>query len=187
MKTFGELTTQEQRALKDAYADGKTIECSMYGERWYPSKPPQWFENLIYRIKPEENDMCTFGELSKSEKMEIFEAWIDGEGLEYKTHNEWVKVFGNSTPAFYSYTTDRIKPKELIPDSIDWSHVAPEYKWMARDEDGKAYLHIAEPDIGPSEWHSDETLVYGYAQTFASYKQGTVDWKDSLVKRPGGV
>ena len=73
--------------------------------------------------------------------------------------------------------------------SIDWSHVSPEYKWLARDEDGLSYLYIEKPECGKSMWKimtmvtKDCIEIKGYK----SYKSGTCDWKDSLVERPEGV
>lgn len=83
--------------------------------------------------------------------------------------------------------TDAEQPQ---PDEIDWSHVAPEFKWMARDDkDQSAFLFTEEPFLDGGVWESR-----GFwhclgsdapAAAFASYKPGTCDWKDSLVKRPG--
>lgn len=74
-------------------------------------------------------------------------------------------------------------------DEIDWSHVAPEYKFMARDDlSESAFIHTeaAFLDGGKWEhrgfWHSDGDSVQ--ANAFASYKRGTCDWRDSLVRRP---
>lgn len=69
-------------------------------------------------------------------------------------------------------------------DELDWSHVAPEYKWMARDEDGEAFLFHTEPFIeaGTEFWNA---MTYtADATAFASYKRGSCDWRDSLVRRP---
>lgn len=76
------------------------------------------------------------------------------------------------------------------PDSIDWSHVAPRFKWMARDENGVVALYEDEPYVDDicdmwtmgefgCEWHN--------ARNFSSYVRGSCDWKDSLVQRPEGV
>lgn len=79
----------------------------------------------------------------------------------------------------------RVKPVTFIPDSIDWSHVAGGFDWMARDEDGEPHHYDAEPEVAMSHW-----LIGGggelaiSAASHASYRRGTVDWRDSLVRRP---
>ena len=73
--------------------------------------------------------------------------------------------------------------KVITKPSIDWSHVSPEYNYLAQDSSGQGYLCGKKPqrmdyawDMGPSP--------YIRATTFTSYVPGTCDWKDSLVKRP---
>ncbi len=47
-------TIQEQIAIMQAFADGKTIEYRNALERWEPIKDPLWnWTNFDYRIKPE--------------------------------------------------------------------------------------------------------------------------------------
>lgn len=80
----------------------------------------------------------------------------------------------------------RAKPtEELTPDFINWSAVNERYKFMTRDADGVPYLHATHPTINRiptmGYWIGDEGSID--ARLFASYKQGTVDWEDSLVKR----
>lgn len=83
------------------------------------------------------------------------------------------------------HLTYRARPAPFVPDTIDWSHVAPEWKWMARDEDGEGFLFRSMPEIDDGGyWCDDENLE---ADVFASYRRGTVAWQDSLVKRPEGV
>lgn len=70
------------------------------------------------------------------------------------------------------------------PDVINWDHVAPSFKYMARDEsDGFVYVYTDKPEVvddfcwlGGGEYH---ICIH-----FSSYRKGTVDWRDSLVERP---
>ena len=71
--------------------------------------------------------------------------------------------------------------------SINWDHVAPDYKWLARDSDGDAFLYMSEPHVDFEDhelgwWNTAGDAIHPAA--FASYTPGTCDWKDSLVKRP---
>lgn len=76
------------------------------------------------------------------------------------------------------------------PDTIDWTHVAKDIGWMARDSGGKVCLFVDEPvkviaRYGKGFWNNGIDFVD--ARAFASYVQGTCDWRDSLVQRPEGV
>jgi len=119
-----------------------------------------------------------FGELSDAEKGALLLAHHEGKRIELLDNS---KHWTRATPDWSKYCTYRIAPEPLIPDSINWDHVAPEWKFMARDKDRDAWLF----DILPNErddawWGRDFTR----ARHFASYRRGTVDWKDSLVRRP---
>ena len=72
--------------------------------------------------------------------------------------------------------------KSVTKPSIDWSHVSPEYKYLAQDANGGGYLCGKEPSHYTSAWSME--FPYLSATTFTSYVPGTCDWKDSLVKRP---
>jgi hypothetical protein len=85
-------------------------------------------------------------------------------------------------------TIFRVKSVPLTKPSINWAHVAPQYKWLAQDEDGRACLYT---DVAPScyvcekRWISPARTVG--AKSFNSFQLGTCNWKDSLVERPEGV
>ena len=70
-----------------------------------------------------------------------------------------------------------------IPDSIDWSHVEPEFKLMARDEEGMVWLYTEKPSKEDFCWFRRSGVAVK-AIAFASYHKGTVGWQDSLVERP---
>ena len=126
-----------------------------------------------------------FGELTRDEKLELMAAWVDGKTIETSKAPDitgWCSPFG----CLWSCNIyHRIKPD--TPDTINWSHVSPEYKWMARDKNGRAHLFIRQPDLDEytNEWaEATEDFTWVYCNVFVSYKQGTVDWKGSLVERP---
>ena len=72
--------------------------------------------------------------------------------------------------------------KAIIKPSIDWSHVSPEYNYLAQDSNGKGYLCGKNPSRHSLAWVMESPYIR--ATTFTSYVPGTCDWKDSLVKRP---
>lgn len=113
-------------------------------------------------------------------KIEIMQAYVDGKPIECRIPPSGEFFISHSSPCWAWDVHDyRIA---TIPDSIDWSHVAPEWKYMARDRSGSVYLYSKKPDIKGSCW--DAMGDYLLAENFASFKQGTVDWENSLVIRP---
>jgi len=50
---FGQLSSDEQKALMGAWVDGKEIECWYDPDKsWSFVAQPTWYSNLIYRVKP---------------------------------------------------------------------------------------------------------------------------------------
>ena len=94
--------------------------------------------------------------------------------------SDWSDV---GEPRWIEGTVYRVKPHPPTKPSIDWSRVAPKFRWLARDGDGTAWLYDEKPDAADWQWFgSGET--HGEASTHASYCPGTCDWRDSLVERP---
>lgn len=124
-------------------------------------------------------------------RVEVMQAWLDGKDIQFRPAGEvgpfgWRNFDCDRTPKFNFVNSEyRIRPAE--PDSIDWSHVAPRLKFMARDKSGKAYLYEAKPKMMSIEFYCNETTSLAVAEDYASFRQGSVDWADSLVCRPEGV
>ena len=95
--------------------------------------------------------------------------------MEGKFHNQ-----GNIT--LFPYPVEVVKA--ATKPSIDWSHVSPEYNYLARDSNGLGYLCGKNPHRVDRTWSMEAPYIS--ATTFTSYIPGTCDWKDSLVKRPEG-
>ena len=87
-------------------------------------------------------------------------------------------VEGNVT--LFPYPIEVIK--SVTKPSIDWSHVSPEYNYLAQDEDGQGYLCGKNPHRMNTAWYMEAPHIQ--ATAFTSYVPGTCDWKDSLVERP---
>lgn len=126
-------------------------------------------------------------------KVEVMQAFIAGATVQYKENKPWEEhwqtfeqVTSNHQPIWdWLRMTYRIKPAE--PDSIEWSHVAPNFKFMAREADGKTFLYSERP-------HCENRLCWtvkdghiAYAAPFVSYRDNGTPWRDSLVVRPEGA
>ena len=87
-------------------------------------------------------------------------------------------------PSIYPYLIEVIK--KVKKPSINWEHVRIEYKFLAQDIDGSAWLYCEEPELGEVGWYA-ELSDFALADSHVSYTPGTCDWKDSLVARQEGV
>lgn len=96
---------------------------------------------------------------------------------------EWIDWVN---PGWSLGTTYRVKPQSPTKPNIDWSHVAKEYNWLARNKGGDAWLYEQKPRaLTYGDW-SEENMAQD-AFVFASFTPGTCDWRDSLVQRPEDV
>lgn len=109
--------------------------------------------------------------------IEVMQAYVDGEEIEANSQSSG--KWGKRSKPFWNWADVeyRIVPP-ATQDSINWDHVAPEFKYMERRPTGEAYLYTGHPE-------KSYTLRSVPASIFSSYRKGTVDWKDSLVIRPG--
>ena len=118
----------------------------------------------------------------KTRKRLVAACYVDKRIVEIYGSGHWQEL---SNPRFFLNAVYRLAPTprpELTPDSIDWSHVAQGFDYCARDNNGEAYLSQDLPTIASQLWCAG---IYVRADVFASYRPGTVDWRDSLITRPG--
>ena len=90
-------------------------------------------------------------------------------------------------PSWSGTVVYRVKPQPTTKPSIDWSHVAPEYQWLARDANGRGFLYEDAPRLISEGGVWATSPCYLLARHFASYTPGTCDWRESLVQRPEDV
>ena len=125
-----------------------------------------------------EKENMKYNHIERTKRMiEVMQAYVDGEEIECS-----VKAFNGMTPHWNWEICDYRIAK--TPDIINWDHVAPEFKYMARDQDGYSYLYNVKPHTDGKTWCVEDAKVTK-PENYASYKRGNVDWKDSLVIRPG--
>jgi len=125
----------------------------------------------------------TFCELPrKTQKRLVVACYVDKRTVEIYGVGGWQEL---SNPQFFLSTAYRLTPlpnPALTPDSINWSHVAQGLDYCARDKGGAAYLSQDLPTIASHTWCA---APHVRADAFTSYRPGTVDWRDSLITRPG--
>ena len=94
-------------------------------------------------------------------------------------HGDWSAVLD---PSWSDHVTYRIAPAALTQDVIPWDAIKPEYIWAARDEDGKIYVYAKKPIFGGSCcWLGGRYFGISF---LVGCVPGTVDWSDSLQRRP---
>ena len=100
---------------------------------------------------------------------------------------EWSWIEEPSWVCSYVYRTGPgTKP------SINWDHVADDYICLVKCFYGSGKLFKVEPrldllnPVAPCWWHDTYyKACCADASTFASFREGSCDWKESLVFRPG--
>lgn len=123
-----------------------------------------------------------------AEKIAVMQAYEDGKTIVVKfsegggTHEFSKTERGEPTWDWSSGRDYWVKEDE--PDSIDWSHVAARFTFMARDENGEVYLYDHKPAIIGRAWIVQNDTVCVSADRFSSLRVGTIDWSKSLVERP---
>lgn len=130
------------------------------------------------------------------QKIAILQAYLDGKTIEYRHKNipedrDFLSFDRTDDESLiWEWGLFDYRIKQLTPDSINWDHVHSDYNYMARDDDGMVYLYSQKPRIESPHygmWSTDieDDGKISHIQAFASYKRGEVNWKISLVVRPG--
>lgn len=146
--------------------------------REYEKAVSRYYEILRQR---EEMQMTNNDHIERTKRMiEVMQAYVDGKKIEYlELGGTWKET---TTPSWGALDYRIAK----IPDTINWDHVAPEFKYMARNYIGNTALFVERPEISvvtDKAWTYHGNSVPAVAH--ASYRKGTCDWKESLVIRPG--
>ena len=114
---------------------------------------------------------CTYPVIVNFDSMGVFT--YTKEGKEYEAHKK---------RSLYPYPVQIFK--EITKPSIDWEHVHKDFKFLAKDIDGNAFLYWEKPVLVLSGGWQITQGDCAEAHQFASYTSGTCDWQDSLVERP---
>jgi len=124
-----------------------------------------------------------FGELDIETKLALHRAYYEGKEVEFNLY-DGVFIVAKS-PIWSGTCTYRIKPLPLTDIVLPWEAIDPQWKWAARDADGRVYLYKQEPDVAETyiqEWTS-KMGVMG-AQGFFVFSPGNKPWDESLIERP---
>lgn len=118
---------------------------------------------------------------------EVLKAISEGHEVEGLVHGVWLAMKNLVVDLAILDTvflgTFRIKSTKP---SINWEHVSPNFKYLARNMYGSTALYEREPILKYDDWGSRGGSRIG-AITFSSLSKGNCDWEESLVKRPEGI
>lgn len=141
------------------------------------------------------NTWYLFGNLSKEDKLEFVEAFLDGEYVSVSTVNPnenpiiSSRLVGANFQNIYYYMITKKTP------TINWDMIKKEFKYLAIDEDGDVYLYEEEPlaeiPIGsweaPSRTSCERLIEQPELMSDEFFTKGEVAWCDSLIVRPEEV
>lgn len=112
---------------------------------------------------------------STVEMIAVMQAYIDGKEIQYRRvtcspPSIWFDCDTNRVPDWsWGYHDYRVKPS--TPDTIDWSHVHPDYNYMARNSNGLCYLFKNRPEIKEFYWSAGVGVLWISGDAHASYKR----------------
>lgn len=116
-----------------------------------------------------------------AQKIAIMQAFAEGKLVECLGFDGAWSAYPKGQEPVWNWDDFDYRVAETKP-SINWDHVSKDYNYLAEDGDGTGYLYAFKPVNDSAQWFSTAS---SYAASFASFKHGTCDWKDSLVVRPG--
>lgn len=125
--------------------------------------------------------------MTNEEMIEVIKAASEGESIQAMYHgsSEWFDIDPIINRFNFVALDYRVKSKAPIPDTMDWSNVHPDFRFVARDENGSVYLYETKPEIwGVSMWATEEANYERIGDAwFTGHTVGNVDWKESLIER----
>lgn len=119
-----------------------------------------------------------------AEKIKIMQAHEDGQRIESKSC--YITFWEEDRNPTWNWHNVEYRIAPPTPDKIDWRAIAPEYGWVARQQDNHAFLFKSKPELYGWGWgidSNDPTCVIP-AIGFASYRNNGLPWRESLIERP---
>lgn len=122
--------------------------------------------------------------MNTKEKIEIMQAFLDGEKIEVFCNGGWVWELVMAEPNWnWEVNYYRIKPK--VKPSINWDEVTKHYNYLVQQPFGGCYLFKSKPYIKSISWGNEQEKCGLQIKSHSSLNLGDCDWKESLVCRPG--
>ena len=116
----------------------------------------------------------------------VYPVKVRFENGEVESYTSKGHLFSRGNRALFYHPVKIVQDESTTKPSIDWSQVKEDYKWLAADANGGAYVFKVEPELDESGYWCSGGSAYFSVNGLVSYSRGACDWKDSLVKRPEG-
>ena len=117
------------------------------------------------------------------EKIEVMQDFVNGRPIEYR--RDGAKNWEPCLVPVWDWMNYDYRAKQLSPDYIDWSPIAPRFEFCARDANGEVFVFSEKPHVGNIEstkWTGiDATHIDKVWQ--GVFTQGDMPWQDSLLMR----
>ena len=117
-----------------------------------------------------------FRDLSDAEQGALLLAMHRGQMIEFfDATGEW---WLTPDAAFNDMSAYRIAP---TPDTIDWSHVAPEWRFAKRSASDTPFMFREDPRANKPVYFADGDIA---RVTTPSFRNNGMPWDQSLIERP---
>lgn len=124
------------------------------------------------------------GKATLSDRCLVFALHLIGHRIEVLRHSRWEWA---SVPQWFSDAVYRVVIPPPVPLSVDWAAIDTQWKYVARDADGRVYAFSDKPvQSGDGSWRH-QTSTGKHAQidgVLASLVVGTEDWHKAIIERP---
>ncbi len=128
-----------------------------------------------------------FGKLDIETKLALHRAFYEGKEIQFKnqfTNDEWISINNKNTQHIGETKTKyRLKSTPLTDIVVPWEAIDPQWKWAARDFDGRVYLFEDKPFMRDEFWDSLKKFVC-VSNVLKNFAPGSKSWDKSLIERP---
>lgn len=123
--------------------------------------------------------------MNTEEKIEVMQAYLDGKEIEFSSDYPNPRYWARVDKPRWNWIGCSYRVKPSPKPSINWDHLHPDFKWLAVDRSGYAYLYTNKPrqDKLAVSWVDGGRFSEASAFLSLSVPEG-VNWEESLVERP---
>lgn len=130
-------------------------------------------------------DKVPFQDMTEDQQNGLFQLLVKQKPLQIFDGVCWIE---RSIPrsSLLQFRLDNILRQKPTYPSVDWTPIHKDYQWLAKYSNGNGLFFTTEPSMD----HSIERWVYFgggkdcRADLLSSYKPGSCNWRESLVRRP---
>jgi hypothetical protein len=115
--------------------------------------------------------------MDKHKHCDLIIAWANGAVIQFSRYSTWVDCASNS-PSWNIDINYRIKPIEF-----NWSSIASEWKYFAKDRDGRWFVYTEKPKLDRICWRATSQQRSECIGLGDVLNLPVVNWDGSLICR----